>query len=255
MYHHQSVNRCPDEQSVALVLVAKQAVPGRVKTRLLPHVSANVAAAIFNLFLQRARHLCERAASDNHYIQLVLLFDPPNSIDAWSSWTRWIKLAQPDGDLGDRLRSAQAILTKNHTEGCVFLGADAPELTTDHLLWAAGEVRQSQCAMIPSYDGGYVLIGLPRGGQVLLDDIAWSTSQVAAQSRQAAAHNGIALVELPPVPDIDHHDDLIQLIGRLRNSSSHVDRLLVEELTGVLQLPACRSNTSDTTRASSSPGE
>jgi rSAM/selenodomain-associated transferase 1 len=235
MYHHQSVNRCPDEQSVALVLVAKQAVPGRVKTRLLPHVSANVAAAIFNLFLQRARHLCERAASDNHYIQLVLLFDPPNSIDAWSSWTRWIKLAQPDGDLGDRLRSAQAILTKNHTEGCVFLGADAPELTTDHLNWAVDQVRQSICAMVPSYDGGYVLIGVPRGSQTLFDGIAWSTPEVAAQSRQAAQRNGLKLTELPPVADIDHHADLIELIARLKTSSCHADHILRERLIGILR--------------------
>lgn len=227
---NQIVSSNADVGRVALILVAKEAVAGRVKTRLTPRLSALDAARVYGSFLQHARRVCERTADGASQVELVLLFAPSESIESWRSWTRWLKIAQRAGDLGNRLKQAQVTLTETHVRGCVFLGADAPELTTDHLLWAVREVRNGHCTMIPSHDGGYVLIGIPTGGPALFDGISWSTAMVASQTRAAATRQGMDIKEQPPIADIDHPDDLAALIVRLQNSSSPADLKLGKEL-------------------------
>jgi rSAM/selenodomain-associated transferase 1 len=226
----QIVNAGADAGRIALILVAKEAVAGRVKTRLTPQLSAQNAAQVYRVFLKHVRRVCEQTANRDQHLQLVLLFDPPHSIESWHAWSRWLKVAQSAGDLGDRLRQGQNTLAETHAGGCLFLGADAPELTTDQLLWAAREVRRGYCIMIPSNDGGYVVIGMPTGGPALFDGITWSTAMVAAQTREAATRQGAEMKELPPVADIDHPDDLANLLARLQKSSSSADITLRREL-------------------------
>ncbi len=231
----QIVSVRADVGRIALVLVAKEAVAGRVKTRLTPQLSAQDAAQVYKSFLQHARHVCEQTADLDSHLELVLLFDPPHSIESWHAWSRWMKIAQATGDLGNRLKQAQVTLTEAHVNGCIFLGADAPELMVDQLVWAVTEVRRGHCTMIPSHDGGYVLIGIPTSGPALFDGITWSTAIVATQTREAAARQGVDIKELPPVADIDHPDDLTGLMARLQKSSSSPDIKLRKELIDVLE--------------------
>ncbi len=231
----QIVSSVEKAGSVSLVLVAKEAIPGRVKTRLMPQISAHAAADVYTLFLHHTRSVCERAAGFCSHLQLVLLFDPPHAMHAWHSWTKWLRLPQTAGDLGERLKQAQATLGQAHNGGCVFLGADAPEITSEHILWAVDAVREARCAMVPSPDGGYVLIGIPTGGPELFDGITWSTAQVAAQTRQAAIRQDADIRELPPIADIDRPGDLSELIDRLHASSRSADHVLRQQLIGAVR--------------------
>lgn len=200
---------------VALVLVAKQPVAGRVKTRLTPAFSAPAAAAIYETFLSHVRSTCEQLSAALGTIDLVLLYDPPESADTWNLWTQWCRIPQSAGDLGQRLESGLKKINGEALTGCIFIGADAPELTYDHLAWAVDQVRASRYAMIPAYDGGYVLIGIPDGRAPLFQGISWSTPHVARQTRRAAGRQGVVISERPALHDIDTPEDLADLLQRL----------------------------------------
>ncbi len=228
-----------DPRPVALVLVAKQPTAGRVKTRLTPMLSMHDAAAIYTLFLQHIRAMSEQLAATMPGINLVLLFDPPESAVTWNQWTLWRKIPQTCGGLGERLESGLRTIMDQSLSGCIFIGADAPELDADHIKWTVDEIRRSRYAMIPAHDGGYVLIGIPSGSKSLFCGISFSTPLVAAQTRQAATRTGMVISELPPLHDIDTHDDLIALLQRLRTTAVATStdlRHQVAEISGI-QLP------------------
>ncbi len=61
-------------------------------------------------------------------------------------------------------------------------------------------------------DGGYYLVGLKAPHARLFGDIAWSTEQVAPQTRARAAELGLELVELAPWYDVDDRAALRRLL-------------------------------------------
>jgi rSAM/selenodomain-associated transferase 1 len=228
------LNSC-DASRVSLVLVAKQPIPGRVKTRLTPELSAQSAAYVHKSLLRHTRRTCEQLAAKSRFIDLVLLFDPPGSPAVWNDWTLWRRMPQTDGDLGRRLESARSALANQYCAGCVFIGADAPELSGHHLIWASQEVRRSRYAMIPAHDGGYVLLGIPAGTVSLFQSVSWGTSQVAHQTRQMATRQGAAISELPALHDIDTYADLTGLLERLAtNTRDGTAAALRQKLTEIV---------------------
>ena len=66
-------------------------------------------------------------------------------------------------------------------------------------------------AFVPVADGGYGLIGLRRFDVRLFEGIAWSTSQVMAQTRARLGELGWTWLELPARWDVDEPADLDRL--------------------------------------------
>jgi hypothetical protein len=67
----------------------------------------------------------------------------------------------------------------------------------------------------PSNDGGYYLLGLKAPHRRLFEDVAWSTSQVAQQTRARAAEIGLDVHELPEWYDVDDVASLQMLRGEV----------------------------------------
>ncbi|MBC7621623.1 MAG: DUF2064 domain-containing protein, partial [Candidatus Saccharibacteria bacterium] len=65
--------------------------------------------------------------------------------------------------------------------------------------------------IIPAEDGGYVLIGMRRWVPQALQDIAWSTDQVLAQTRAQLLACGASWQELPALWDVDEPADWARL--------------------------------------------
>ena len=72
-------------------------------------------------------------------------------------------------------------------------------LETARLLAQAGD----RAVLGPCTDGGYYLLGLKAPHRRLFEDVAWSTAQVAQQTRARAAEIGLPLHELPEWYDVD----------------------------------------------------
>jgi len=215
---------------VNLTLVAKAPRAGYVKTRLQKSFSPQQACDIYSCLLSRARALAESWQQTRPDIRLILAFDPPDLPQLWDTWSAWSKLPQISGDLGDRLRAVVASGTPEGRSAFIFIGADAPELSCQNLDWAKDNLLYHDAVMIPSNDGGYVLLGLHASATALLTGINWGTDQVRWQTQEIARNAGLKLADTTPISDIDFAEDIAELISRLLCSSDAHDKALAAAL-------------------------
>jgi hypothetical protein len=188
-----------------IVIFAKAPVPGRVKTRLIPALGAEGAAALAQAMLEAT---VEEALSTGLAVELC---GEPDAAQWHEARPGLALTAQGDGALGERLaRAAERVLD---TEALLLIGADCPELHRSRLR-AAAEALEDHDAMIhPAHDGGYALLGLRGFDRSVFEGIAWSTSVVAAQTIAKIEALGWTLRVGETLRDVDQPDDLLPLPG------------------------------------------
>jgi uncharacterized protein len=204
-----------------IAVMAKASTPGLTKTRLVPPLQFEEAAAFNTAFLQDvAANLM--AAGRQAEITGYMAFGPPGSehffertlgrnIGLISAW-------RPN--FGDcLLLTIEAMLARGHS-AAVVLNSDSPTLPSSLLVKTAEVLAcPGDCAVLgPSTDGGYYLLGLKRAHRRLFADITWSTERVAEQTLERAREIGLDVHILPAWYDVD---DLRSL------------RMLHEEIRGV----------------------
>jgi len=183
-----------------ILVFAKQPVPGRAKTRLIPVLgpqgSARMAERMLNWTVREA--LATGLAVE-------LCGDPdPRS---WYKPLPGLEFsAQGEGGLGERLaRAAQ----RAAADGPVLLiGSDCPELGRARMAAAAAWLERRDAVLYPARDGGYALLGLRRFEPSLFDGIAWSTSAVARQTVERIKALGWSLEVGETLRDVAEPEDL-----------------------------------------------
>jgi rSAM/selenodomain-associated transferase 1 len=211
----------------AIAVMAKASAPGRTKTRLVPPLNFDEAAAFNTAFLQdisaniRAANeaVHGREGTTGRWIDTYMAFGPPGSEDFFRSHlpsdVALMEVWLPN--FGDCLfRTISALLDRGH-ESAVVLNADSPTLPTSLLVetaqWLA---RPGDSAVFgPSSDGGYYLLGLKKPHRRLFDDIDWSTERVAQQTLARASEIGLDVHILPTWYDVDDVHALGTLHGEL----------------------------------------
>lgn len=234
-----------------VIVFAKAPVPGFAKTRLIPALGAEAAAALAERMLHHA--LAEALAAGLGPVELC---GTPTVRHAGFSRVAADKLLpltlpgphsrgpavlefsdQGDGDLGERmLRALQRTLLESTpsceppaagrdgakavaaTTGVLLVGSDIPGLERQVLRAAAAALGHSDAVFVPTHDGGYALIGLRPPAPVrlgeLFADMPWSGPQVMALTRARLARLNLRHAELPALHDIDGPADLVHLPAR-----------------------------------------
>lgn len=192
-----------------IVVFAKAPQPGRVKTRLIPALGAEGAAALATRMLARTLAAAAEAAPGG----VELCASPAPGDPAWRAAAvpaglRWS--AQGEGDLGARLAGAARRVIAGG-ERVLLIGTDCPALDAACLRAAATALDEVEAVIVPSVDGGYALLGLRRFDPSLFEGIAWSTPTVAAATRARLAALAWSWRELPALHDIDVPADLVHL--------------------------------------------
>lgn len=195
--------------TTTVIVMAKAPVAGFAKTRLIPALGAQGAAA---LALRLLQHAVEQAltaglgpvelccAPDQHHTAFAGVSDAPGLL----------KSDQGDGDLGARM--ARAFERRLALDGAVLLiGTDAPALDAAMLRHAADALADTDAVFVPALDGGYALVGLRRPAPSLFDAMTWSVPTVLAHTRERLAAAGLHHTELPALADIDEAADLVHL--------------------------------------------
>lgn len=190
------------------IVMAKAPLPGFAKTRLIPALGADGAAALAARLLDHA--LQQALAAALGPVDLCCAPDAAHPALARHAGRPGLVLsAQGDGDLGARMARAFARWLPH---GPVLMtGTDAPALDAAVLHQATAALQTVDAVFVPALDGGYALIGLRQPAPTLFEGIAWSTAQVMAQTRTRLATAGLRHVELAPLPDIDEPADLVHL--------------------------------------------
>ena len=214
----------------AVAVMAKAPQAGRSKTRLVPTVSADTAAALSAAFLRDTTEniaLAATLAPIHGYVAYA-----PAGLEALfeghlADGTRLV-LADGSGDMPGCIAGfgnclfdvVRALLGRGYGAVCV-LNADGPTLPTDYLLRAQALLSRpgDRAVLGPADDGGYYLLGLKRPHAALFADVAWSTADVADQTRARAAAAVLELAELPAWFDVDDRPSLLRLLHALKTGA------------------------------------
>lgn len=192
--------------------MAKAPQAGLAKTRLIPALGAEGAAALAQRMLRHS--VAEALAAAVGPVTLCAAPDLSHPVFRELGQEPRLTLAvQGEGDLGARMLRALQRTLAGHA--CALLiGTDAPDLDAACLRAARAALATHDAVLVPAHDGGYALIGLHRAEPRLFEALPWSTSQVLARTRERMREAGLRCAELAPLHDIDEPGDLVHLAGR-----------------------------------------
>ena len=217
----------------ALLVMAKQPVAGRAKTRLVPPLTGSSAASLYHCFLQDILATVRVAAQQEAFIPGIA-YTPAAARDYFRQLAPDFLLVPQQGPptatagprperLGDRLQYVlSAALSLGHRQ-VAAINSDSPTLPPD-LLWSAFrrlDDPRVDAVFGPCADGGYYLIGVKRPPGRLVTDVQMSTPTVLRDTLAIAAAEGLRVDLLPEWYDIDSADELQRLSVEL---ISHPER-------------------------------
>jgi rSAM/selenodomain-associated transferase 1 len=201
-----------------IVVFAREPIAGLTKTRLIPRIGANGAAALAGAFI-----LDTLAKARATGWQIVIAGDAPDGV-ARSTYFRRIAgrfdatlIDQGDGTLGARMRRSLAPFCAS---GAVLIGTDVPSLPAPILARGLSLLRRHPVILGPSLDGGYYLVGVRGPLPDIFRGIRWGSARVLAETvgRLRRTRTDYALAE--GWYDIDRGSDLLVLAAQLRVLSS-----------------------------------
>ncbi|MGH8503193.1 MAG: TIGR04282 family arsenosugar biosynthesis glycosyltransferase [Gammaproteobacteria bacterium] len=209
-------SRPADFHDTRLLVFAKAPIPGQVKTRLMPDLSADACARLHRRLIVRG--LTTALAANLGPVELWCAPDCTHPFFAACARRFGIVIrAQQGEDLGARMYLALAASLRQ-AQCAVIIGCDCPALDARYLSQACGALARGASVVLgPAEDGGYVLIGLRRvtatgtPARKIFEDIAWGGSMVLAQTRERLRACGLSWRELPPLWDVDRPADLARL--------------------------------------------
>jgi uncharacterized protein len=194
---------------VSVLVFARAPLPGTTKTRLIPALGAEGAAAL-------------QARLIKHTLARVRLAAPGalelHGAPADDAFLRYCAarydarlVAQSEGDLGERMGHAfRGAL--NEGRPALVVGTDCPALSARHISQAACALAGGEDAVfVPTDDGGYALVGLARFDEQVFSGVAWSTCRVMRETRERLAGLGWRWIELETLWDVDRPADLERL--------------------------------------------
>ncbi|MEE7626281.1 TIGR04282 family arsenosugar biosynthesis glycosyltransferase [Methylobacter sp. Wu8] len=190
-----------------LMIFCKAPVPGQVKTRLIPQLTAGQAA---ELHIELSTKTLQRAVQSNLCpVQLWCAPATEHLFFTESAANYPLVLRQQQGaDLGERMHHAFCSAFADYSIA-LLIGCDCPSLTGQDLEQALTALnRGNEVVLAPAEDGGYVLIGFNRPQPELFDNMPWGTSRVLDETRDRIARHRLRHHELREQWDLDTPEDL-----------------------------------------------
>jgi len=191
----------------ALVIFAKQPVPGKVKTRLAKHCGDEVAAEIASVLLTETIKLCAQAWPGP---QTLYCWPDPNH-DLFRQLADKYKIeleSQCSGSLGDKMFDALLTESKRYGSAAV-MGTDVPHCSEKILRQAYGLLSAGKSVIGPASDGGYYFIGLQHPDKKLFAGLNWGGENVFDETLTRARDIGTSFDKLEVLRDIDNWQDLV----------------------------------------------
>jgi rSAM/selenodomain-associated transferase 1 len=177
----------------SLLVIAKEPVPGRVKTRLTPPCTPAQGAALAAAALEDT--LLAALAAERAGRRILVLDGDPGD---------WV----PDGfhvvpQRGDGLAERLAAAFEDAGGPAFLVGMDTPQVTPALLDAGLAAVEYGDAAFGGALDGGYWGIGLHRADPKVFRDVPMSEDHTGAVQRARLTALGLRTAFLPPLLDVD----------------------------------------------------
>ncbi len=255
------MNRKPfhKTQNTLIIEFAKYPKPGYVKTRLAAKLGYEAACRIYNSMAQKTHY--ELLTLQENGIARVIVYGDGAERKAISRWLKdsydiWL---QPQGELGQRLQYAFLKAFEKGFQTVLAVGTDCPGLTSEKIQEAIGRLAHADVVIIPSEDGGYVLIGARSLQTRLFEDIPWSSGRVLEQTVMRAREHNLSIAQLEPEIDVDTLEDLkkvehaiapeVSVIIPVLNDRYHLEKTLAvlsaANITGEFEIIVVDGGSSD----------
>ena len=184
----------------SVVVIAKEPVAGRVKTRLTVAITPEQAAEVAAAAIRDTLHAMSDVPADRH----VLALD-----GAAGDWIPggWTVVAQPEGGLDHRLATVLGDLPAGP---CLLVGMDTPQVTPS---MCGFDPNTYDACLGMATDGGYWAIGFadPAKAPEMIEGVPMSTDHTGADQLARMLDAGLRVQELAPLLDVDTPDDAVQV--------------------------------------------
>lgn len=192
---------------VAVEVLAKPPLPGRVKTRLAPVLSHPGCVRLARAQLERTLRVA--AESGIGPVTLRVAGGPWHPYLRERARAHAARLASQRGaDLGERMEHALRASLGGRA-GVVLLGTDCPGLMPGDLRAAAERLTAGTDVVLgPALDGGYYLAGVRRPIPAMFRSMNWGAGAVLQTTLGRLARSGYTVSLLEPRSDLDRPADL-----------------------------------------------
>jgi len=185
-------------ENTALVVIAKQPVPGRAKTRLTPPCTPEQAATLAGAALRDTLDAVSRTPAARR----LLVFEG----DA-RSWRPdgFEVIAQRGGELGERLQAA----FDDVDQPALLIGMDTPQVTPERLTAAMRALADESADSVigPTLDGGYWCVGFKERIAGAFTGVPMSATDTYVHQRRRLNELGVRVVTQPQLRDVDTIED------------------------------------------------
>src|SRR6516165_3639801 len=196
-----------------VLVIAKEPIPGRVKTRLTPPFTPADAAALATAALADTL----AAVSATPVAQAVLALD-----GAPGDWlpAGFDVIPQRGGGLDERLAAAFADAHATLPLPMVLVGMDTPQVTPRLLADAAGSLVSGEADAVfgPATDGGFWLLGLRRPDRLLLAGVPMSRPDTGRRQIDRLTSAGLRVAMAPELTDVDTFREAELIAGTVPGS-------------------------------------
>lgn len=195
--------------AVQILVLAKQPIPGRVKTRLCPPCDPQDAALIAEAALVST--LAAVAATPTR--RRVLVLDGP---PARSHPLTFEVIPQRGQGLDERLASA----FEDAGAPSLLIGMDTPQVQPPLLQHAMETLAApgTDAVLGPTADGGYWAIGLRRADPLVFGGVPMSAPDTFERQADRLTSLRLKFPTLPPLVDVDRFPDALAVAEEIPNS-------------------------------------
>ena len=186
----------------AIVILGKEPIPGKVKTRLAKDIGKDSAAKIQAVL---AKYIFTVLQEGEYPVILQLQGDLTGPFAKQCRTLGVIVEPQHSGTLTEKIYHAS-----KRAKRTLILGMDMPLLNLNELRLA---IHSPNIVLGPAKDGGYWLIGGSQLPKEILEDIPWSTENVWETTLARCEELKIPYDVLSCQQDIDTISDLQQLLS------------------------------------------
>ncbi len=206
-------NRVASSHPNRLILFTRYPEPGRTKTRLIPCLGAQGAAALQRNMTERLLAVARRYAT-GRACSLEIRYEG----GTLRKVLRWLGphirvVPQGDGHLGRRMGRAFEAAFEAGAVRAVLVGTDIPGITPSTLKRAFRTLAHHDLVFGPAEDGGYYLVGMHRrtGREAIFrifGAMPWGTSAVLGKTLDVARRYGFTFALTESLRDVDRPEDL-----------------------------------------------
>lgn len=189
-----------------VLVIAKEPVPGKVKTRLTPPFTPEEAAGLAAAALADTLRTVARVPAARRVLALE------GSPGSWIPGGFTV-LPQRGQGLDERLAAAFVDAHRLLPTPTVLIGMDTPQVSVEMLSTALSLLDTCDAVFGPAADGGFWLLGLRVADPSLLLGVPMSRPDTGAAQLARLREAGLSVAEMPCLTDVDTADDAIEVAG------------------------------------------